>query len=97
MPLQHPPLLHSASLVLFAYLCGTTSQFLSVHIVCKVSLVDQWLSKCGPCDRRINIMGLTTESETLSEGPASCVLASPWGLNQWELVQAPQHLFLCPY
>lgn len=39
MPLQHPaPLLHSASLVLFAYLCGITSQFLSVHIVCKVSL-----------------------------------------------------------
>lgn len=73
------PLPHSASLVLFAYLCGTASQFLSVHIVCKVSLGRPVALKVWSLRQKNQHHGGTTKSETLSEGPASCVLASPWG------------------
>lgn len=57
MPLQHPPcpilLLLSSLLTCVVLLLNFFLYILSA----KFLLVDQWLSKCGPWDRRISIMG----------------------------------------
>lgn len=97
------PTPNSASLVLFAYLCGTASQFLSVHTVCKVSLGISGSQSVVPEIEASASWGNYRIRNT-EWRPSKLCFSEPLGrglrgtcLSQWELVQVPLHLFLCPY